>query len=311
MFYLSCTSDKIWNLTELISYLVSKQSQDVEIDLHPEAIALENLGFYDILDQFDFASVTINTWNPLEHHKKYIIKYKGESYCLKNTPEISKSNFLNTHAFLCFFHRPTAARLGLASHLYKHHHDNSIIHFSANTDPDSRVHFELDKLLSWDIQSVADAGELLLKLPILQASAERYTKFDGYDYSDPLTDLYQNIFVDVVVENHVAGLTFFPTEKICRPIVLGRPFIVFGSKNYLLYMRQMGFQTFWKYWNEDYDSYDGTDRLTKIYQVFKYIGSLPSLERGQLYEEIKPIIDHNRNLLISQKWNNKIKLVDE
>ena len=310
MFRLSCTSDKIWNLTELISYLVSQQNQDVEIVLEPEAISLEHIGLYNILDQFKFNSVKITTWNPLETHPQYYLHCVGEDFWFKSTPDVPQTDFLNTHAFLCMFHRPTAARLGIAGHINKNYSANSVIHFSANTDVDSRIHFELDKLLQWDVQSVVDAVTLLPTLPILQSSPERLTMFNGYDYADPLTNLYQNIFVDVVVESHVVGQTFFATEKTCRPIILGRPFIIFGSKNYLLYMRQMGFQTFWKYWDEDYDSFEGPDRLLKIYKLFEYIGSLSPQDRLQLYVDIKPIIDHNRNLLLSKKWNNKIELVE-
>lgn len=311
MFTLSCTSDKIWNLQELVAYLSAHQRRDIEINLEPEAICLENLGLYKILDQFEFNSVSINTWNPLEFHHRYNVVYKGNNFWFNHISNNLKIPFTNTHSFLCLYHRPTAGRLGLASYLNKNYKDQSIIHFSAKTNIDNRVHFELDKLLMWDLQSIVNVGELLPSLPILQSSPDRYTPTNGYDYSDPLTDLYQNIFVDVVVESHVAGNTFFPTEKTVRPILLERPFIVFGSKNYLLYLRQMGFKTFWQYWDEDYDSHDGKDRLLKMYQVIDYIASLTSNQRLQLFEKLKPILDYNRDLLVSKKWFNEIQLINE
>jgi hypothetical protein len=311
MFCLSCTSDKIWNIPELILYLVLQQNSDVEIDIVPEAISLSNLGLYDILDSFKFKSVTIRTWNPLEQHPVYNVVIKGINFWPGKTPVVHESPFLNTHAFLCLYHRPTAARLGIAGHLNNTHADSSIIHFSAAVDPDSRIQFELDKLLQWDVESVPAAAKLISQLPILQSSPDKLTKYHGYDYTDPLTNLYQSIFVDVVVESHVAGQTFFPTDKTCRPMILGRPFIIFGSCDYLAYLRQMGFRTFWEYWDEDYDGYDSSTRLRKIYQLLDDIASMTTQQRQQLYQAIKPIIDHNRNLIISKQWNTQIELIDD
>lgn len=311
MFRLSCTSDKIWNLQELIAYLSANQDQHINIDLEPEAISLKNLGLYDLLDQFKFESVTIHTWNPLETHSKYNIKLRGDNFWIQRTPHCAAADFANTHAFFCLYHRPTAARLGIAGYLNKHHSANSVIHFSANTDVDSTVHFELDKLLSWDLASISNVADLIAKLPMLQSSSDRLTRFNGYDYSDPLTTLYNNIFVDVVVESHVAGQTFFPTEKTWRPIVLGKPFVMFGSCNYLAYLRQMGFQTFWQHWDEDYDGYDGSTRLTKIYKLLDYIGAMTAQQRAQLQKDIQPILDHNRNLIINKQWSTAIKLIND
>ena len=311
MFQLSCTSDKIWNLTELISYLAGHQNKDICIKLTPEAIGLENIGLYKILDQFEFNSVVIKTWNPLEQHPKYTIELLGSNFWIKRTPACAPAKQLNTHAFLCLYHRPTAARLGITGYLNKHHKENSIIHFSVKTDADSRVHFELDKLLSWDLQSVIDASELIPSLPILQSSSDRLTMFNGYDYTDPLTQLYDNAFVDVVVESHVGGTTFFPTEKTFRPIILGKPFIIFGSVNYLAYLRQMGFRTFWEFWDEDYDGYADANRLDKIYQTLKQIGSMTIEQRNQLTQAIQPIVDHNRQLILKQRWDKQIKLIND
>jgi hypothetical protein len=126
-----------------------------------------------------------------------------------------------------------------------------------------------------------------------------------------LTLLYNKIFVDVVVESHVLGQTFFPTEKTWRPIVLGKPFILFGSCNYLAYLRQMGFETFWEHWDESYDGFDGPGRLLKIYQLLDYIGSMSADQRNQLWQDIQPIIEHNRTLVLTKQWQKKIKLIND
>jgi hypothetical protein len=46
-----------------------------------------------------------------------------------------------------------------------------------------------------------------------------------------------------------------------------RPFIVMGSKNFLIYLRQMGFKTFYEFWNEDYDGYEGKEKYLQILKL--------------------------------------------
>lgn len=304
MFTVSCTSDKVWNLTDLVGFLAANQHGSIELDINPEAICLTNLGLYQLLDKFTFGSVIIHTWNPLEQHSKYSIKYKGANFWFERTASIDPElhNWDLSKRFLCFYHRPTAARLGVAAHVYHKHCSTSVIHFSA-TDP---VDFEMDKLLQWDIQAAATAAWILLQLPILQGSSEKYTAVNGYDYSDPLTSMYKHILVDIVVESHVAGTTFFPTEKTVRSILLKKPFMVFGSRDYLAYLRQLGFRTFNDFWDEDYDGYDGASRLIKMQHLIDTLAQTPINELEQMYWDMQYTLDHNYNLLMAQTYKTKI-----
>lgn len=305
MFMISCTSDKIWNLTDLIGFLVDNQNSDIKLDITPEAICLTNLGLYDLLDKFTFTNVTIHTWNPFEQHSRYNIKVKGANFWFKRIAEISTElqTWNLSRRFLCFYHRPTAARLGLAAHLWNKHNDTSLIHFSA-TDA---VDFELDKLLQWNVNAAADAGKMLQHLPLLQGSPAGYTKFAGYHYTDNLTNLYRDILIDVVVESHVAGQTFFPTEKTIRPILLKKPFIIFGSRDYLAYFRQMGFRTFGDFWNEEYDGYEAADRYIRICDLLDDLSRKSIDELEKMYWDMQYTLDYNYNLLVTQQYNNTLE----
>jgi hypothetical protein len=304
MFTVACTSDKIWNITELIEFLAANQHNSIVLNINPEAICLHNLGLYKILDCFAFDQVVINTWNPFEQHSKYKIQLKGSNFWFTRVanidPELHSWNL--TKRFLCFYHRPTAARLGLAAYLKNKHSESTVLHFSATDSVD----FELDKLLQWDRSTAACAASMLPELPILLGSDAGYTKFDGYVYSDPLTDLYKDILVDVVVESHVAGNTFFPTEKTIRPMLLKKPFIIFGSCNYLEHMRQMGFRTFADFWDEDYDGYEGADRLHRMQQLIDSIASMPIDRLESMYWDMQYTLDHNYNLLMTKTYTNKV-----
>ena len=301
MFTIICNDDKIWNQLELIEYLLKNQNQKIELDIKPEAICLESLGLYKILDLFNFEQVIIHTWNPLEYHPKYQNKLIGKNYVLKKITQIPTQlqTWDQTKIFFCLYGRPTAGRLGLAGHLFNNYNQQSLIHFSTNID--DYYKFEFDKLLAYDVNSMSDATGLLQHLPILQSSNDQYSPFE-YDFSDKLTTLYQHILVDVVGETFVQGTTFFPSEKTTRPMLLKKPFIVFASRDYLAYLRQMGFQTFHGFWDEDYDGFETKDRLLRMYQVIADIATRPVDELVEMHKQMQSILNHNYDLLMSQGY---------
>lgn len=316
MFVISGVDDRFWNQFEFIKYLVANQHKVIELRVVSEAIDLENLGVYKLLDLFKFEQVVINTWNPLEKHNQYKINLLGPTfwftknnsnglkYVVDIDPELQSWNQKNI--FMCLYGRPNAGRLALAGELNEKYFKQSIIHFSYDTSDNTLIQFEFDKLLSYDIPSMVPAAKLLKYLPMLQSSRDRYTKFDGYDYNDPLTALYKNILVDVVGETHVLGRTFFPTDKTTRPMLLKKPFITFASRNHMAYLRQMGFQTFHDFWDEDYDGYETRDRLLRIYQVINDLATKPIDKLVTMYQKMQPILDHNYNLLITQTYSTTI-----
>jgi hypothetical protein len=307
-FRLAATSDQIWNRLELIDFLTKNQQKHIAIRMDPEAICLDNLGLYNLLDCFDFAQVDIYTENPLEFHEKYNIIVNNTSPWLRKKEIIDKKlhNWNNKKIFFCLFGRPTASRLGIATHLYNNYNSISHIHFSAETTDDNLIQFELDKLLHYHLPSIQFVGELINNLPLLLSPSNRYTAFDGYYYDDPLTNFYQDILIDLVVESHVAGNTFYPTEKTTRPMWLKKPFITFASADYLCYLRQMGFRTFSDFWDEDYDGYQGRDRYVRILQLVDNLSNKSQAELTDMYYSMQYTLDHNYNLLLNQNYNTKI-----
>ena len=308
MFVISGVDDKLWNQTDFVKYLVANQHKTIELGITSEAIDLENLGVYRLLDLFEFEQVIIKTWNPLEKHDLYQIRFAGPTFWFNRIANIDSNlhEWTQEKLFMCFYHRPTAGRLALAGHLLEKYSKQSVIHFSFDTTQDSLEQFEFDKLLSYDTGSVTPAANLLHSLPILQCSRDRHTSFDGYDYADPLTELYKKILIDIVGETHVLGSTFFPTEKTTRPMLLKKPFMVFASRDYMAYLRQMGFKTFQEFWNEDYDGFETRDRLLRMYQVIAEVASRPLNELIDMYHRMQPILDHNYDLLMRQRYKTTI-----
>jgi hypothetical protein len=169
--------------------------------------------------------------------------------------------------------------------------------------------YEFDKLATLRKESIGDVSVMLPHMPLLafeNHSVDKVMKW--YDYSrDSSITMYRDIFVDIVAETHVAGKTFFPTEKTIRPMWLRKPFIIFGSKNYLCYLRQMGFRTFGDFWDEDYDGYEAADRFLKIQLLIDLLASKSFNELEKMYWDMQYTLDHNYNLLMSQQYNKHIK----
>jgi hypothetical protein len=315
-FTITGTNDKLWHLEQLIHFLVENQNKDISLTINPEAISLRELGLYNVLDNFKFASVNIHTDNQLETHDKYKIIVNIDNIFLQEKSNISTTlhSWNGSKIFLNFYGRPTAGRLGIASHLLSEHKNNSLIHFSFGNSLDDFPHYELDKLLEYDINSIEKVGRLITKMPMKQASTNGYSN-TRYNFSDQLTQMYQNIFVDIVGETHVLGTTFYPTEKTTRPMWLKKPFIIFGSRDYLCYLRQLGFQTFQTlddtYWSEDYDGYEGRERYLRILTLIDELAKKSKKELEEMYQMMKPILDHNYNLLVTQSYKKTIKKIIE
>jgi hypothetical protein len=311
MYHLGCTSDKIWDYAGLVQHLVKMQDNDLVIKLEPEAICLHHLGLYNLIDSFQFRSVTIHTNNPLEQHPSYNIVHNPVDIWTHNRPtfDVTTHHTWNkSKRFMCLYGRPTAGRLGVGSYVSANYAEHAHIHYSFPVS-NNEHNVEIDKLLTYRIESVADVAPLLAKMPITLESTERYTAYKGYDYNDPLTNYYQDIFVDLVVESHVAGNTFFPTEKIFRPMWLKKPFITFASQDFNEYLVQMGFRTFWEYWDESYDGYETRNRFTRVLALIDTIANKSVQELEDMYNSMQDVLDHNYNVLATKSYKTDITKV--
>jgi len=311
-FVVHCANDKIWNLSELIMYLQQNQGGDVYLDFNPEAPDLTALGLYALLDQFEFRHVTIVTNNPFEQHDRYFVSNQSFRYFLSKYYEIDPALQVWNHnkVFMALYGRPTAARLGLAAHLSSRHESASHVHLAYGINSDELHMYELDKLLTYDANSIEPAGQLLRRMPLHLASPDNYVNTGyNYDKESVLTNYYADILVDVVGETFVQGKTFLPTEKTTRPMLLKKPFVVFASANYLDYLHQLGFRTFCEFWDETYDGYQGRERYLRILKLLDHIAGISRKDLIDMYQGMQSVLQHNWELLRSQTYSHKVTLI--
>ena len=127
-------------------------------------------------------------------------------------------------------------------------------------------------------------------------------KMEKYgDNRDKLKVVYAKIFCDVVTESRFAQPTANYSEKVYRPMFYKKPFIMVGPPHTLGYMHSQGFETFGDFWDEGYDAMeDHESRLLAVFKIIDMIDNMSIEELRELYEKMKPIVEHNRKVLLEK-----------
>ena len=119
-----------------------------------------------------------------------------------------------------------------------------------------------------------------------------------------LANFYRDVFVDIVTETRFAQSCANYSEKVLQPMQYLKPFILVAPPYTLKYIKESGYQTFDQFWDESYDTIeDHGERLKKILELIKSIldKSLPELHN--LYEQMMPILAHNRQTYLELTWS--------
>lgn len=117
---------------------------------------------------------------------------------------------------------------------------------------------------------------------------------ENLSYTIDTTD-FMDSFCHIVTERIYYEDRIHLTEKIFRPIVCCRPFILVSSPHALRYIKDYGFKTFDDFWPERYDGIENhTDRLDEILRVVDYIGSMPRRQMLEMLHSMKEILIYNR-----------------
>ena len=95
------------------------------------------------------------------------------------------------------------------------------------------------------------------------------------------------------------------SEKTWKPIQHLHPFVFVGRSWNVKVRRSLGFKTFSDFWDESYDTIeDNPTRMDKICEVVSFLLNKSKEEWDELNKKLKPILIHNRNLLLTfQEYN--------
>lgn len=316
---LKLENDRLMEISEFVEFCQTNQGQSITIQVNNEGHCLDFCGVYRILDLFEFESVKILTCNAIESHFKYRIENKNWFLWLQHHYDLdSKKDYPWNYKkiFGCFFQRPSAPRLGIAAHLCAYHKKRSLIvsKFSFQHE-DLRKQFDLERLFTWHPRSLENL--LLFQKDLDSATQDPvdHVPFtatpDWVNTAMNLSDHYKDIMIDVVSEPSCSGRAFYPTEKIARAMLCRRPFIVMANRNYLAYLRQIGFKTFNDFWNEDYDGVDQNLRYLKISDLIDDISNLGHDTLEKMYHDMAPMLEHNYNVLIDKSFSTQVMEIDD
>ena len=94
--------------------------------------------------------------------------------------------------------------------------------------------------------------------------------------------------------------------------MLKTPFLIFGSPKTLECLHDAGFKTFNNFWDESYDQVtDHWKRFDKICELIENLSKMSLIDLEIMYNEMKPILEHNKNLLTKYISNNYYPLYKE
>jgi hypothetical protein len=303
-----------------ITYAMCNQ-ENITIDLLTEGPCVDSLGLYKILDScsskcnYDLGNVTLLTSNSLETHPTINIEYIEPLHLLDDAIKMYKNALINktiSKHFGSFIGKGNAPRLHLNAYLHKHHSSKTLQLYRFNVHDDYyRDNIGLEKLLmDYDIDIIMES-EFLTQCPVLvnDAPVIKYTSVNMNAYAkNNLIPYYDSIFIDIVQESYYTGNTFFPTEKIWRPIILKTPFIVQGSQGYLHNLKKLGFKTFDKWWDEGYSEDSPNHSLIEIKNVLDKLSKESESSLCDMYNEMQDVLEHNYRNLFKLHTNYKDEL---
>ena len=138
------------------------------------------------------------------------------------------------------------------------------------------------------------------------------TNLDVNQARNLVTIDYEKTFISIVTETLVQNDTLFITEKTWKPIIMGHPFMIYGNKNTLKYLKNLGYKTFDKWIDESYDIED--DYIIRAGLIVREIEKFSKFTIDELKiirKEMLSICDYNRMHfinLINKNYNGYTKI---
>jgi len=149
------------------------------------------------------------------------------------------------------------------------------------------------ELLNRNSRLSVDAKKHIYKILLKNAIP---TKLDHVDYNGASADLspygYDALW-HVVTETVYYDESLHLTEKIFKPIVSKRPFILVGAPGNLAYLKRYGFRTFDRWIDESYDEEADPTRRTDM--VVHELEKLSKRDITQQHKEMQEVLDYNYN----------------
>jgi len=118
----------------------------------------------------------------------------------------------------------------------------------------------------------------------------------GFEQKQPYLNTYFSLITETLFYEH----GHYISEKTFKGISHMHPFVVLGKPGILKQLKKWGFKTFSDFWDESYDDIiNNSERMIKAYEISKSLVNKTNEEWDLMYEKMIPILEYNRNHLLS------------
>ena len=112
--------------------------------------------------------------------------------------------------------------------------------------------------------------------------------------------IYNQTYYSLVAETNAVNEFNFYTEKIVKPILAKRLFIVLAGQNYLQHLQDLGFQTFGSIIDESYDKQANNELRWRL--ALDQLRYLCEQDPQELIPKVKQVVEHNQRHMLENNW---------
>jgi hypothetical protein len=231
----------------------------------------------------------INDWYYFYHGFAALDWYRDYKY-------FPKSKFKFDKVFMSLNHLMTTDRSYRLTLVANHIENGLLNHGIVSLPLKDKNRTIKEELFAQDSKMSADAKKLVYKNVLsLKSPIIADTEYpDGTMSAATDFDFQRKAFWHVVAETVFYYKKLHLTEKIFKPIIARRPFLLVAAPGNLAYLKSYGFKTFSKWVDETYDNEQDDDKRIKM--VVAQLKKLCALNKDELYEmyfEMEDILDYN------------------
>jgi len=276
------TGDEWCNRAEVIEGIrANAGAEELILEVNTEGPSLYALGIIDAVMPelaaagIDIQNVFVDQWhNPVEQipFRRYRDVGLSHFFWMSDRYRFTQLDPVpQDYVFGLFLGRLTAARSVILWQTCQEFATDTLVSVMRNS---YRVNTYDAEIQDWlDVAQQAALKEWLALNPI--ASLTNHEIRDQYrpehNTNADLARHYNRFAIEIACETYCAGDAFFPTEKTIRPIALGKPFLLYGPRHFLKYLRDLGFRTWHDVWDESYDALAGSERWQAMQATMKQI----------------------------------------
>lgn len=269
-------------------------------------------GFYALLDElceyykWNKSDIHIETGNPIEYHPEYPVSLTlTRMWNMFDIKKIVPTTWNQKKVYGMFIGRASANRMYCYYRNnrfnYKHLGITSFNHNISNilTDYDALQYLQYTN---------STPAEMYSELTPYSDISTTLSHHIGYpDNMIGWEKVYQDIAIEVVCETSTSANCADVSEKILRPILHKRPFLLVSSPNMLTFLQSMGFRTFDNVIPSWYDHMSDNFRIDAVFDILDNLISTGKI--NTLLNDCQSDIDHNYAVLteLYNKWYTRIE----